>query len=208
MFAFASRGSPGTPPTAPSRIASCAAIAARSSSVSTSPVSRKRAAPSEKCVFSNATSPPATAASSTLRASATTSGPMPSPGMTASLTVRDMATPALDATTVCAQLTPRPQADVPPVSGWHDRRSASRTRRRPIAATSTAATMRPTPIHAATPTPLSKACARRVEQCAREVAGQLARRRRPHRPSVSPAAAAAARRSARPAGRRPNGRTR
>ena len=48
MFASFRRGSPGTPPTAPSRIASWPAIASRSASVSVSPVSRKRAAPSEK----------------------------------------------------------------------------------------------------------------------------------------------------------------
>ena len=88
MFASLRRGSPGTPPTAPSRIASCALIDARSSSVSVSPVSRNRAAPSEKRVLSKRMPEPAVAASSTFSASAMTSGPMPSPGMTASLTVR------------------------------------------------------------------------------------------------------------------------
>ena len=90
MFASLRRGSPGVPPTAPRRIASWAEIAARSSSVSVSPVSRYRPAPSEKRVLSNVTALSAVTASSTFSASAMTSGPMPSPGMTASFTTRDM----------------------------------------------------------------------------------------------------------------------
>src|SRR5688572_12194406 len=90
MLASFRRGSPGTPPTAPSRIASCALIEARSSAVSVSPVSRNLVAPSEKRVFSNRMALPAVTASSTFSASAMTSGPMPSPGMTASFTTRDM----------------------------------------------------------------------------------------------------------------------
>ena len=93
MFASARRGSFGVPPTAPSRIASCAARAARSSSVSTSPVRRKRSAPSENSVFSNDTSLFAVTASSAFSASAMTSGPIPSPGMMANFTTRDIHAP-------------------------------------------------------------------------------------------------------------------
>src|SRR4051794_21168231 len=61
---------------------------ARSSSVRVSPVSRKRVAPRDKRVLSKRMPEPAVAASSTFSASEITSGPIPSPGMTASFTTR------------------------------------------------------------------------------------------------------------------------
>src|SRR5947209_7932829 len=71
-------GTPGSP-TAPSRIASCPRSSSSTLSGSSSPVRCQRAAPRSYGVLSmSGATPP-----STFRASATTSGPMPSPGITA-----------------------------------------------------------------------------------------------------------------------------
>src|SRR3954447_19154564 len=84
-------GTPGSP-TAPSRIASCPRSSSSTLSGSVSPVRCHRAAPRSYVVVSTLTSLP-TAASSTFRPSATTSPPMPSPGMTASRISRCLPSP-------------------------------------------------------------------------------------------------------------------
>src|SRR5665213_427952 len=96
MMPPASFGSRGSPPTAPSRIASCFARESRSSSSRMLPVARKCVAPNGYSVVSNATPSGATALR-TLTASVMTSGPIPSPGMTAML--RDLG--------MCLQYRPR-----------------------------------------------------------------------------------------------------
>src|SRR6476620_9031855 len=84
MFSSSPRSStPGVTdgsPMAPSRIASCSWIAARSASGSSSPVALYRRAPRSYSVVSRS----GTSLRSTFSASAVTSTPMPSPGMTAS----------------------------------------------------------------------------------------------------------------------------
>ena len=62
-------------------------MASRSASVSVSPVRRQRSAPRSKSVVASSTPVPSRTAARTLSPSGTTSLPMPSPGITASLTV-------------------------------------------------------------------------------------------------------------------------
>src|ERR1035437_5478829 len=78
-------GTPGSP-TAPSRIASWPRISARTESGRVSPVASQRRAPRSYAVVLTLTPLDSVTAERTLSASATTSGPMPSPPMTAMFT--------------------------------------------------------------------------------------------------------------------------
>src|SRR5450631_546067 len=82
-------GTPGSP-TAPSRIASWSRSSSSTESGNVSPVACHRRAPRSYSVRSILTSYAGVTASSTLRPSATTSGPMPSPAITANRTLRVM----------------------------------------------------------------------------------------------------------------------
>ena len=130
--------------------------------MSVSPVSRNRVAPSEKWVLSNRMPLPAVAASSTFSASAMTSGPMPSPGMTASFTTRGLLS-AFGRHRSSRYAAPRARADAAITVGQMHGQWSTRTRcgRPPSvsAAIDAATTMRAAPMSAVTPTPASNAWA-------------------------------------------------